>query len=437
MSFLTDDANYIWHPYRQEKNNIPLLPIVKAQGSLLFDQNGKEYLDLVSSWWVINHGHCHPAIAEAIYKQAQTIDQILFSDATHSTATTLAKRLVQHLKMDEGRVFYSDNGSTAIEVALKMAYQYWFNQNQGHRKRFIGFEGAYHGDTFGAMATGKSSGFYTPFESFLFDVDMMPFPATFDDDNTIDEKEAKALAHLKNHLEKYGHETAALIIEPLVQGASGMRFCRPEFLQKVSALIKAYDILLILDEVMTGFYRTGTLFAHQQAHIQPDLICLAKGLTGGFIPLSVTVAQKKIYDAFLGDSFDKALAHGHSFAANPIGCAASLASLDLLELDSTKNQIEHMEKIHRDSMEQLLESPQLKGKLTNKRVRGTIAAIDIVSAEGYGSQQSRHLKQCFFEKGLFLRPLGPVLYLMPPFCTTEEQLIRAYDTIEEILCDNL
>lgn len=435
MTLLQDDATYIWHPYRQEKNNVPLLPIVRGKGTVLYAEDGREYLDLVSSWWVNTHGHAHPKIAQAIADQAQTLEQVLFSDGTHPTAAALAKQLVILLPDPITRVFYSDNGSTAVEVALKMAYQYWFNKDQPERRRFIGFQGAYHGDTFGAMSVGKSSGFYRPFESFLFHIDIMPYPETWDQDGDVMVKEAEALAHLDQHLKIYGTQTAALIIEPLIQGASGMRFCRPEFLQQVVEKVRAYGILVIFDEVMTGFGRTGALFACQRAQVDPDLICMAKGLTGGFLPLSVTAVREEIYEAFLGDTFEKAFAHGHSFAANPLGCAAALACLSLFEEEQTLMKIQDMETVHRHHIDKLANHPILGKKLSQGRVMGSIAAINMSIGEGYGSSFSRELKMKFFENGLFLRPLGSIIYLMPPYCTTQDQLDESYGKITKILLE--
>ena len=429
-SILTNDAKHVWHPLRQAQTEIAVTPILRAKGSVLYGENGKEYLDMVSSWWVNTHGHAHPKIAKAIYEQAQTLEQVIFADCTHGPAVQLASQLAKLLPEALTRVFFSDNGSTAVEVALKISYQYWHNQGQGHRRRFISFEGGYHGDTFGAMAAGKTSGFADVFGEFLFDVDTMPYPATWDGDTEIQQKEGEALRHLQVHLEKYGDQTASLIIEPLVQGASGMRMCRPEFLQAMVSMAKSYRILVIFDEIMTGFGRTGSFFACQKAGVAPDLICLSKGLTGGFLPLSVTVAKEKIYKAFLGDTFDKAFAHSHSFTANPLGCAAALASLELFEEENTLQKIKQIETWHRRHMAELSKHP----KVTKTRIMGTIAAFDIKNEESkYALPIVATLKQAFLERGLLIRPLGNVIYLLPPYCTTEEQLAYAYDSIKEVL----
>lgn len=434
MNLLQNDSQYIWHPFRQEKNALPLLPIISGKGSVLYAEDGREYLDLVSSWWVNTHGHAHPKIAKAIGDQANQLEQVLFSDATHPGAVRVAQKLNELLPPSLTRVFFSDNGSTAVEIALKMAYQYWYNKGQTKRNRFLAFQGGYHGDTFGAMSAGKSSGFYKPFNQFLFQVDFLPFPETWDSDDDIEHKEQEALNQLDTYLSEHAQETVALVMEPLIQGASGMRFCRPIFMQKLAKKLRSHGILLIFDEVMTGFGRTGSLFSCQKAGVTPDIICLAKGLTGGFLPLAVTVATKEIYDAFLGDTFDKAFAHGHSFAANPLGCAAAVACLSLFEEEMTLNAIHKIEQIHRDQINILVKKHP---EISRSRVMGSIAAFNLTvpGEQGYTSTIGRTLKESFFARGLFLRPLGSVIYLMPPYCTTEEQLVHAYKQIHEVLME--
>lgn len=431
MTITSLDQRHIWHPYTQEKTALPPILIVRGKGAVLTDVEGNEYLDLVSSWWVNTHGHAHPKIAKAIADQAKTLEHVIFANMTHEPAARLAEQLTSLLPELLTRVFFSDNGSTAVEVALKMARQYWCNLGETKRHRYVAFEKAYHGDTFGAMAAGKSSGFYRPFEPYLFDVTLMPYPETWMADKSIEEKEVHALSFLENYLEKYASETVALIVEPLIQGASGMRFCRPSFLKQVCERVQSHGILVIFDEVMTGFGRTGELFACQKVGVTPDLICLAKGLTGGFLPMSVTVAQEKIYEAFLGDSFDQAFAHGHSFTANPLGCAAALANLALFEEEKTMTKIAQMEQLHYQHLTKLQEAHPC---VTKTRIMGSIAAFTVeTSEEGYQAQIGQQLRQAFIEKGLLLRPLGPVVYFLPPYCLTEEQLYRAYEGIGKIL----
>lgn len=431
LSLLQADKAHVWHPFTQAKTAAESIMITQAKGASLFDANGKEYLDLISSWWVNLHGHSHPKIVAALAKQAETLDHVMFAGFTHEPAVTLATQLVAVLPSPLERVFYSDNGSTAVEVAVKMALQYWYNKGLP-KKRIIAFEGAYHGDTFGAMSLGKSSGFYSPFTGHLFNVDFISFPQTWDEDEDRAAKEAKSLAELDQLIETNSDEIAALIVEPLIQGSAGMRFCRSEFLEAVVSRCRAANILVIYDEVMTGFGRTGTLFACQQQTQVPDFICLSKGLTGGFLPLAVTVTTEEIYQNFLCHTFEKAFTHGHSYTANPLGCAVAMASLALFEEEKTFEKINLIQDIHQIRMAHLT----AKAPIIHGRVQGTIAAMDVaISEKKYGSSMSQQLRQAFLTAGLNLRPLGNVLYFMPPYCIKPAQLHHAYDKVEHILQD--
>ena len=422
------DRLHVWHPFTQAATADPPIPVVSGKGATLFTADGKEILDLISSWWVNLHGHAHPKIAQAIAAQASTLEQVIFADFTHGPAVTLADRLAGILPSGLTRAFFSDNGSTSVEVALKLAWQYWINSGKPERRRYLAFEGAYHGDTFGAMSAGASSGFYDPFRPLLFEVETIPFPETWDDDLEIDAKEAAALAVLDRWLDQYGHELAGFIAEPLLQGAAGMRMCRPGFMAQIVARIRLAGGLVIFDEVLTGFGRTGALFASRKIGVAPDLICLSKGLTGGFLPLSITMCTETIYQAFLGGGFDRAFAHGHSFTANPLGCAAALASLDLTLAPETAAAWARIEAKHREGMRQLSVLPQLK----HFRITGTVAACDLdLPGTGYGAALGLTLKRHFLSRGLLIRPLGPVLYILPPYCITDAELDRAYAAIAE------
>lgn len=423
------DSQVIWHPYTQHQM-VPLPVVIdRAAGAALFDQQGNRFLDLVSSWWVNIHGHAHPEIAEAIYQQAMKLEHVIFSSFTHEPAVQFAEQLLAILPNHFSRVFYSDNGSTAVEAALKMAYQFWRNKNEMQRKRFIAFENAYHGDTFGAMSLGKKSGFFSAYEDLFFSVDFISYPETWSDDKNVQQKEQAVLAQLDEHLKKYGHETAALIIEPLIQGSSGMRMCRPEFLQQLEKRVQAYGILIIYDEVMTGFGRTGDTFACVKANTTPDIICLAKGIAGGFLPFAATVCAGKIYDAFLGNTFASALVHGHSFTGNPLGCAAALVSLDILQREETKAQQKMIERVHREGLAYL----QQNTAIIEPRYCGTIAAFTLATATQYGSTFSLELRDRFLKQGLLIRPLGNVVYLMPPYCISEADLTRTYEVVAKEL----
>lgn len=424
------DRRHVWHPFTQAKTAPDSVLIRSGKGAVVYGADGKEYLDLVSSWWVNLHGHAHPYIADAIAEQAHKLEQVIFAGLTHEPAVRLAQRLTSLLPGDLNRVFYSDDGSTAVEVALKLALQYWRNLGRPERRRYLAFEGGYHGDTVGAMSVGVSSGFFAPFEDLLFEVDVLPFPETWEGDAAVAEKEARCLSALEAYLDRRGDETAATIIEPLVQGVGGMRMCRAEFLQALVQKLRAAGVLVIFDEVMTGFGRTGDLFACLSAGVTPDLICLSKGLTAGFLPLAATVCRDPIYEAFLDTGFDKAFAHGHSFTANPLGCAAGLASLDLLMKEETRARIAAIEARHRKHMARLAHHP----KVTRPRVTGTIAALNVkVEDSGYAAAIGPRLKAFFLENGLLLRPLGEVIYFLPPYCISDSQLDRSYDTLERAL----
>jgi adenosylmethionine-8-amino-7-oxononanoate aminotransferase len=429
-TLLAQDRAHIWHPFTQAQTADPPIPVVSGKGATLLTADGREIVDLISSWWVNIHGHAHPKIAQAIAEQATRLEQVIFADFTHAPAVTLAERLAAILPGGLSRVFFSDNGSTSVEIALKLAWQYWINTGEAHRNRYLAFEGAYHGDTFGAMSAGASSGFYDPFKPLLFQVDTIPFPETWLDDGAVEAKETVALAALDAWLFRHGAELAAFIAEPLIQGAAGMRMCRPSFMAQVVERIRAVGGLVIFDEVMTGFGRTGATFASDVIGVAPDLICLSKGLTGGFLPLSVTVCGERIYEAFLGGGFERAFAHGHSFTANPLGCAAALASLDLTLAPETAQAWQRIEARHRQGLAQLARVPTLK----HFRMTGTIAACDLdIPGTAYGAALGRQLKKAFLARGLLIRPLGPVLYLLPPYCITDAELDRAYAAIAEVV----
>ncbi len=422
------DRARVWHPFTQEKIAAPPIAVARAQGSYVYDEQGKAYLDLISSWWVNLHGHARPEIAAAIYEQACCLEHVLFAGFTHEPAVQLAEDLSQLLPANLTRFFYSDNGSTCVEVALKMAVQYWYNRERKIRSLFLSFDGGYHGDTFGAMAVGAQSGYHDGFKALLFKVLSVPFPATWDNDFQVEIKEAEALTVLNQHLQVHGDEIAAIILEPLVQGASGMRMCRPAFVNQVIACVRAHGILVIFDEVMTGFGRTGTYFAVDQLAHTPDLLCISKGITGGFLPLAMTITTDQIYDAFLSDVFEHAFAHGHSYTANPLACAAALVSLKLLTQETTQQAIQKIHLTHQAGLAFL----KMQGsQIVNLRCLGTIAAFEIKTA--HPSRLNQQLRAAFLQQGLLLRPLGTTLYLIPPYSITATELEDAYCLIAKIL----
>ena len=418
----------IWYPFTIIQDAPEPLKVKSGNGLFLELEDGRNLMDCISSWWVNLHGHAHPKISGAISKQAGILEQVIFANFSHDPAEELAEKLTDQLPGALNRVFFSDDGSTAVEVAMKMAYQYWKNRGED-RKTFICFEGAYHGDTFGAMSAGERSVFTEVFKDLLFDVEFVPYPETWIGDEQRIDKESAVIEQVEELLKENPGHYAGILIEPLVQGAGGMRMCSKEFLQELHWVNRQFNTLLIFDEVMTGFGRTGDWFASCRAQVEPDIICLAKGLTGGFLPLSVTVCADKIYEAFNSSDPIKTFWHGHSYTANPIGCAAALASMELMH--ENEPVFTDMEQWHLENFISLRDHP----KLTNFRVTGTIAAMDIVTdgEEGYLNPVANHIKEHCADKGLLLRPLGNVLYLMPPYCTTRTQLDQMYSGIEKLI----
>ncbi|BAU10255.1 adenosylmethionine-8-amino-7-oxononanoate aminotransferase [Leptolyngbya sp. NIES-3755] len=417
----------IWRPFTQMKTTPEPLKVKRGKGVWLELEDDRRILDCISSWWVTIHGHSHPALAEALYQQAQQLEHVIFAGFTHDPAEQLAEKLLAQLPSELTRVFFSDNGSTAIEVALKMAYQYWRNLGE-HRTKFITFEGGYHGDTIGAMSIGAGSTWWQKFRDLMFETVLVPFPETYQGDRDIDRKETEVLASIEQLLKQ--QNIIGIFIEPLIQGAGGMRMCRPQFLQALRTLANQFNVLLIYDEVMTGFGRTGELFACLKSAATPDIICLSKGLSGGCLPLSVTIATEAIYQAFYHDDPTQAFYHGHSYTGNPLACATGVVSLGLLTENPEAYQ--RLEALHWKFLDRyLLDHSRLK----QFRVCGTIAAMEVKTEEesGYFNAISPLLKSKFLEAGFLLRPLGDTLYIMPPYCITEDELASIYRVIDRVL----
>jgi adenosylmethionine-8-amino-7-oxononanoate aminotransferase len=411
------DNNVIWHPYTQHLHLALPVPIVSGKGALLFDENGKSYIDAVSSWWVNLHGHAHPYIAEHIYKQALTLEQVIFTNFTHEPAVRLAERLLQILPGNLSKIFYSDNGSTAVEVALKMAIQYWINQGVPERKKILAFENAYHGDTFGAMSVSGRSIFTEAYKDLLFEVLFIETP---------NERNIESIKLIVN---AHKEDLAAFIYEPLLQAAGGMRMYEPKPMNELLNFIHSQDILCIADEVLTGFGRTGPVFASELILYPPDMICLSKGLTGGFMALGVTACNQILFDAFLSEDRSKTFFHGHSFTANPLACTAALASLDLLEENTCRQQLKTIQFFHQQFVEN--ELSKLKGDLfQHVRIRGTILAFELnVGENEYSNNIGMKIMHLAMADGIYLRPLGNTVYIMPPYCITEDQLRKIYQFI--------
>jgi adenosylmethionine---8-amino-7-oxononanoate aminotransferase len=414
----------IWHPYSQHKNMAPPIPIVAATGALLIDENKQQYIDAISSWWVNVHGHAHPYIAKKIYEQATKLEHVIFTGFTHEPAVLLAERLLKILPGNLSRVFYSDNGSTAVEVAIKMAIQFW-NQDPGARKRrrILALRHAYHGDTFGAMSVSEQGIFNLPFKEYLFEVTFIDAPTKVN------------LDMIRSVVEEQSDEIACFIYEPLLQAAGGMRMYEPEPLDDLLGFIKSKQIICIADEVMTGFYRTGKFFASQYMETKPDIICLSKGLTGGSMALGVTATSGFLFDAFLSDDRAKTFFHGHSFTANPIACSAALASLDLFDAETFVPSIRNIV-ARNQSFIQTLQTERKGFAARNLRQLGTIIAFEInAGADGYLNSISQAVTARALQRGIYLRPLGNTVYFMPPYCITGEQLDSVYDFLNSLAMD--
>lgn len=413
-------SSALWPPFTQVQTAQNPIHIVKAEGTVLTDVSGKTYLDVNSSWWVNVHGHGHPHLAKAIQEQFERVDHVLLAGVTHTKAEELAERIVDILPSTFSKVFFSDDGSTAVEVALKMVFQFWFNQNNPKTK-ILALEGAYHGDTFGAMSVGQRGYFNEPFETFFFNVDFLPFPTLENESQLL--KEAQILFETG--------EFAGLIVEPLVQGSAGMRMYSVDFLDKLVRLARENEVLVVYDEIMTAWYRTGKLFAMDHGAEVPDIVCLSKGLTGGVLPLGLTVTTDRIFEAFLSTEKTKALLHGHSYTGNPLACAAACASLDLFAKEETKKNVKRISSQHSQFLH------QIEGHVAIQEIRqlGTILAIEIkIEEETSYFSDVRDLAYTFFtENGMLLRPLGNVIFLNPPYCIQEEELNFCYAKIIEFL----
>ncbi len=408
----------VWHPFTQHGLGDEIPKIARAQGAVLYGSDGREWIDAISSWWVTTHGHCHPRIMAAIGAQAKKLDQLIFAGWTHDPAEQLASWLIERAPRGLTRAFFSDSGSTSVEVALKMALGYWHNIGQ-KRHRIIVMEHSYHGDTIGAMSVGARGVFNAQYDPLLFDVSTIPFPAEGAEQQTLDALEAACR-----------EQAAALIVEPLLLGAGGMLMYRPETLRAMREICAANEVLFIADEVLTGWGRTGTLFACDQAGVAPDLMCVSKGLTGGSMPLAVTLASEPIYEAHLSEDRARMFFHSSSYTANPIACAAANANCAIWDEEPVTERIATLGK---GQAERLAALPD-HVRIANRRQLGTIAALDIIDDRpGYLSDLAPRLMRFFRDNGLLLRPLGNTIYVMPPYCIDEAQLDRIWSLIGEAI----
>ena len=408
----------VWHPFTQHAVQPEATLISKAEGAWLEAADGRRILDAISSWWVVTHGHRHPHIVQAIRNQVDRLDQVIFAGFTHQPAEELARRLVAITPPELAYVFFSDSGSTAVEVALKMALGFWRNRGE-KRTRILALEGAYHGDTIGGMSVGERGVFNAPYDPLLFDVERLPFPFAGREQATLDALNAAC----------GNQQIAALIVEPLILGAGGMLIYPPWVLSEMKRICQTHGVLLIADEVMTGWGRTGTLFACEQAGVTPDIACYSKGLTGGSLPLAVTLCRADIFDAHYSADRSRTFFHSSSYTANPIACAAAVANLEVWEREPVRERLERVAASHMKGLDRFRDDRRFQ----NVRQIGTIAALDLVVTDaGYMANIGPPLYQSFLARGLLIRPLGNTIYIMPPYCCGTEELDLVYDAIGEI-----
>lgn len=400
------DRRVLWHPYTQMQTAPAPMGIVRAEGVWLYTEDGRRILDGISSWWVNIHGHSHPRLNEALARQARELEHVIFAGCTHAPAVDLAEALLRVLPQDLARVFYSDNGSTAVEVAMKMAVQYWRNRGEA-RTKFIVLEDSYHGDTAGAMSASARSVFTAAFDSMMFDVEHVGTIAA---------------------MESAIPGAAAVLMEPMLQGAGGMLMWPAEFVRGVRDLCTRHGVLMIADEVLTGFGRTGRMFACEHAGITPDIICLSKGLTAGYMPLGATVTTEEVYAAFLSADRSKTFFHGHSYTANPLACAVARESLRIFDEEPVLGRVVRLEHQMREQLEPLRAVPHV----ADVRVLGGVGVVELAGG-GYLDQMGPKLSAEFLQRGLLLRPLGNTIYFMPPFAITQEETAWALDQIQEVV----
>ncbi len=412
------DKKHLWHPLTQHKLHPDLLAIVKAKEALLYDEDGKEYIDGIASWYTCMYGHCNDYIVEKVHHQMQQLDQVVFSGFTHEPAVKLSEELIKILPNNQVKLFFSDNGSTSTEIGIKMALQYHFNKGV-KRNVMLAFENGFHGDTFGAMSVSGLSVYNGPFEDFFIKVERIPVPTK--------ENIEAIITQLESIVKQ--HNIAGFIYEPLVQGAASMKMYDAEGLNTILRILKKLEVLTIADEVMTGFGKTGTNFASDQIETKPDIICLSKALTVGLMPMAITSCTQDVYDAFYSDELAKGLFHGHTYTANPLACSAALAGIELLRSDEIQNRIERIINSHKTFGEKIESHP----KVASTRQCGVIFALDLnMQMERYGSLRDK-LFNHFMANGVFLRPLGNTIYILAPYVISDVQLKKIYDVIESAL----
>lgn len=418
MSLQERDKKHLWHPLTQHKSHPNHTAIVKANGAVLYDEDGNEYIDGIASWYTCIYGHCNPYIIGKVQEQISTLDHVVFTGFTHKPAVELSEKLMEILPKNQEKIFFSDNGSTAVEAAIKMSLQYHFNQNE-KRSRIIALENGFHGDTFGAMSVSGLSVYNGPFEDFFIDVARIPVP------NAENITEVKALFR---QLLAEGN-VASFIYEPLVQGAAGMQMYEGKYLNELLQIAEQQNVITIADEIMTGFGKTGKNFASDYIETKPDIICLSKALSAGMIPMSITSCNQKIYDAFYADEMKKGFFHAHTYSANPVACSAAIAGVELLQTDEMQQHIQRTIASHKAFDQQIKNHP----KVATTRQIGVIYALDLnIEMERYGDLRNQ-LFNSFMGKGVSLRPLGSTIYILAPYITTNDQLQQIYTAITETI----
>ncbi|MFG6687964.1 adenosylmethionine--8-amino-7-oxononanoate transaminase [Mariniflexile sp. HNIBRBA6329] len=418
MTLKDRDKKHLWHPLTQHKLHPDTIAITKAEGCVLTDENGNDYIDAIASWYTCMYGHCNPYITSKVSAQMQQLDQVVFSGFTHEPAIKLSEALINILPKNQNKLFFSDNGSTSVEVGIKMALQYHFNKNE-KRNVLIAFEDGFHGDTFGAMSVSGLSVYNGSFEELFLDVKRIPTPNG--------ENHEAILSTLKSIVET--NKVAGFVYEPLVQGAAAMKMHNPEGLNEILKFCKTNNIITVADEVMTGFGKTGKHFASLHVETKPDIMCLSKALTGGLLPMAITSCTQDIYDAFYSDDISKGLFHGHTYSANPLACTAALASIELLQSETIQNNIQRVIAAHKAFNTHIKSHPKVKAT----RQTGVIFAIDLnTEMARYGNLRDKLFK-FFMDHGVFLRPLGNTIYIQAPYVITKEQLEKVYKTIDEAL----
>ncbi|WP_298951884.1 adenosylmethionine--8-amino-7-oxononanoate transaminase [uncultured Nonlabens sp.] len=415
---IKNDADFIWHPLTQHKTASEPLAIAHAKGNYLYDFDGNKYFDGISSWYTCSYGHTNPVLTGAIKKQIDQLHHVVFAGMTHEPVATLGKKLIGILPDNQQKLFFSENGSTSVEIGLKMAFQYHFNKGE-KRNMVVALENGFHGDTFGAMSASGLSVYNGPFEEFFIDVVRIPAPTN--------ENLTQVLELVDSLVEEY--EISSFIYEPLVQGAAAMQLNDAAALSQVIRKFQQHGVIAVADEVMTGFGKTGTYFASDQIDAKPDVICLSKALTGGIMPMAITSCTQNIYDAFYDDNLAKGLFHGHTYSGNPLGCAVAAAAIDLLISEDIQAGAKNIE----------ISNIEFKAKIESHynvaavRTKGVILAIDLaIEMERYGNKRNE-IFHWFWQRGLFLRPLGKTIYIVPPFTTTAGELDFIYKLLEEFL----